>query len=167
MVNADNFFGFGAVAATDEVIDKYNNPLSSENFYVQGNEEKIFINSADNLDDILFRNLYKYLQQKKIIIKKFNLSTFWTMDFKFITSDKSLLSPESLKLNLKDFTNKDKVNYTNLSNFLKNYKYKSNAQLKVFTLLKQKSLLKKGGKLTKNVNRKNKNNKTCYRNKKK
>ena len=167
MVNADDFVGFGAIVATDEVIDKYNNPLSFENFYVQGNKEKIFINSADNLDDMLFIKLYEYLEKKRIIIKKFNLSTIWTMDFKFITSDKSLLSPESLRFNLKDFTNKDKVNYTNLSNFLKNYKYKSNAHLEVFALLKQKSILKKGGKLTKNVNRKNKNNKTCYRNKKK
>ena len=160
----------GVIAGIDERISKTNNPLTSENFYVQGHEKHIFFDDADNLDNKLFYSLYSFLVKKRIIVRVFTFSTIITLDYKFITSNKDLLTVKSLKENLHDFTDKNKVDYENLSNFLLTYKYSSLAQPRVFELLNKeinfkKSLKKKGGKHTRNKNR-NQRNKSVSRKKK-
>jgi hypothetical protein len=159
MVDADDVAGFGAIVATDEVIDKSNNAIMLENFVVQGMEHEIFINKEDNTDYNLFIKLYRHLEKKKIIIKKFSFSSLFSMNFKFITSDKSLLSEKSLKNSLIDFTNK--IDYSKLSHLLLNYKYRSTDQITI--LDKVKGLKKQGGNKTKKMRKKNKKNKTFLR----
>jgi len=141
--------GFGAVVVEDELIGKRNNPLSLENFVVQGMENKIFVYEKDNNDDNIFVKLYRELEKKKIIIKRYTFLNLYSGNFKFITS-------ESLEKNLKGFTNE--VDCKKLSDFLLKYEYRSIDQVKIFE--KVKMFKKKGGEKTRKLRKKNKRNKT-------
>jgi hypothetical protein len=136
------------VAVADELIGKKSNPIGLENFANQGREHHIFIHHTDVSSK--YNDLYRYLNKKKIIYKDWRYLI--TLNFKFLVKDKKLLTEESLKETLKDFSDKDNINYDRLSHFLTNYKYQSKDQIAVI-----KNVTKNGGKKTrKNIHKKNK-----------
>ena len=120
MVETDDVVGRVAVSGSEAIINKRNNPITIKNFTVQGEDYEIF-NNKQSIEAYI--ELYDYLYSKKIIIKKYSISMVWTLNYKFLTEDKSLLSKESLIETLKEFTNKENINFENLSNFLSQTMY--------------------------------------------
>jgi len=168
---ASDVAGVGAFFVIDEAINNRNNPIDVENFVIRGLEQKIFRADKDNdLENFEnFEYLYRDLEKKEIIIKRLTLSAVYAMSFKFVTSNKDLLSSQSLKKNLPEY--KGKIHFSKLSHLLTNYKYDTRDHTKIVEMLSKYKFKKsqvtkyqdnnnQGGKKTKKMRKKNKRNKT-------